>query len=77
MMAWIMDTYSMHARHTVTAVVTGKPMALGGSRGRPEATGRGCMMVILKALSAHGQAPRGHHASSFRASAMSAAWPPS
>src|SRR3977135_1034895 len=49
-MAWIMDTYSMHARHTVTAIVTGKPMALGGSRGRPEATGRGCMMVILRAL---------------------------
>ena len=57
-MAWIMDTYSMHARHTVTAIVTGKPMALGGSRGRPEATGRGCMMVILKALQAHGQAAR-------------------
>jgi len=49
-MAWIMDTYSMHQRHTTTAVVTGKPMALGGSRGRPEATGRGCMMVTLKAL---------------------------
>jgi glutamate dehydrogenase (NAD(P)+) len=49
-MAWIMDTYSMHARHTVTAVVTGKPMALGGSRGRPEATGRGCMMVTTEAL---------------------------
>ena len=49
-MAWIMDTYSMHARQTVTAVVTGKPMALGGSRGRPEATGRGCMLVTLKAL---------------------------
>ena len=49
-MAWIMDTYSMHARHTVTAVVTGKPLALGGSRGRPEATGRGCMMVTVKAL---------------------------
>jgi glutamate dehydrogenase (NAD(P)+) len=49
-MAWIMDTYSMHQRHTTTGVVTGKPMALGGSRGRPEATGRGCMMVILKAL---------------------------
>ena len=49
-MAWIMDTYSMHARHTVTAVVTGKPMSLGGSRGRPEATGRGCMMVTLEAL---------------------------
>ena len=52
-MAWIMDTYSMHARHTVTAVVTGKPMALGGSRGRPEATGRGCMMVTLQALQLH------------------------
>ncbi len=49
-MAWIMDTYSMHARHTVTAIVTGKPMALGGSRGRPEATGRGCMIVTLQAL---------------------------
>src|ERR1019366_5525534 len=48
-MAWILDTYSMHPRHTVTAIVTGKPMALGGSRGRPEATGRGCLMVILKA----------------------------
>jgi glutamate dehydrogenase (NAD(P)+) len=49
-MAWIMDTYSMHMRHTVTAVVTGKPLALGGSRGRTEATGRGCMIVTLKAL---------------------------
>jgi glutamate dehydrogenase (NAD(P)+) len=49
-MAWIMDTYSMHARHTVTAVVTGKPLSLGGSRGRPEATGRGCMIVTLRAL---------------------------
>jgi glutamate dehydrogenase (NAD(P)+) len=49
-MAWIMDTYSMHVRHTVTAVVTGKPMDLGGSRGRKEATGRGCMIVILEAL---------------------------
>jgi len=49
-MAWIMDTYSMHCRHTVTAVVTGKPTSLGGSRGRAEATGRGCMIVTLKAL---------------------------
>jgi glutamate dehydrogenase (NAD(P)+) len=57
MMAWVMDTYSMHARHTVTAVVTGKPMALGGSRGRPEATGRGCMMVTQKALQVLGIAP--------------------
>jgi glutamate dehydrogenase (NAD(P)+) len=56
-MAWIMDTYSMHARHTVTAVVTGKPMALGGSRGRPEATGRGCMLVTLEALKKLGLAP--------------------
>src|SRR5512132_2922760 len=56
-MAWIMDTYSMHARHTVTAVVTGKPMALGGSRGRPEATGRGCMMVTLRALNRLGMRP--------------------
>src|SRR5450432_3532053 len=56
-MAWIMDTYSMHARHTVTAVVTGKPMALGGSRGRPEATGRGCMMVTLRALARFGLKP--------------------
>src|ERR1700727_2976842 len=44
-MAWIMDTYSMHAGHTQTAVVTGKPINLGGSRGRAEATGRGCMIV--------------------------------
>ena len=54
MMAWIMDTYSMHARHTVTAVVTGKPMPLGGSKGRPEATGRGCMIVTLEALKRFG-----------------------
>jgi len=56
-MAWIMDTYSMHARHTVTAVVTGKPRSLGGSRGRPEATGRGCMIVTLKALEQLGLKP--------------------
>src|SRR3984893_7768669 len=49
-MAWIMDTYSMHKRHTVTGVVTGKPLALGGSAGRTEATGRGCMIVTLQAL---------------------------
>jgi len=49
-MAWIMDTYSMHAGHTATAVVTGKPVDLGGSRGRTEATGRGCMIVIEQAL---------------------------
>ena len=56
-MAWVMDTYSMHVRHTVTAVVTGKPLNLGGSRGRPEATGRGCMMVTLQALKRFGLEP--------------------
>jgi len=57
-MAWIMDTYSMHVRHTTTAVVTGKPIDLGGSRGRTEATGRGCMIVTLKALKKLGLAPQ-------------------
>jgi glutamate dehydrogenase (NAD(P)+) len=56
-MAWIMDTYSMHQRHTVTAVVTGKPLDLGGSRGRPEATGRGCMIVTTQALRRFGIDP--------------------
>ncbi len=56
-MAWIMDTYSMHKRHTVTAVVTGKPLDLGGSRGRPEATGRGCLIVSLQALKRFGKNP--------------------
>jgi glutamate dehydrogenase (NAD(P)+) len=50
MMAWIMDTYSMHKRHTVTAVVTGKPVEMGGSLGRREATGRGCTIVTRQAL---------------------------
>ncbi len=56
-MAWIMDTYSMHMRHTVTAVVTGKPLDLGGSLGRTEATGRGCMIVTLQALKRYGLEP--------------------
>lgn len=49
-MAWIMDTYSMHTRQTENAVVTGKPLLLGGSRGRKEATGRGVVTVTLAAL---------------------------
>jgi glutamate dehydrogenase (NAD(P)+) len=49
-MAWVMDTYSMHARHTVTSVVTGKPVALGGSLGRREATGRGVMITVNEAI---------------------------
>jgi len=49
-MAWIMDTYSMHSRRTENAVVTGKPLILGGSLGRVEATGRGVMVTTLAAL---------------------------
>src|SRR5882724_2414428 len=53
-MAWMMDTYSMHARHTVTAVVTGKPVELGGSAGRREATGRGLLFVATEAAKKFG-----------------------
>jgi glutamate dehydrogenase (NAD(P)+) len=49
-MAWIMDTYSMHMRQTVTSVVTGKPLNIGGSRGRREATGRGVMVMCDESL---------------------------
>ncbi len=49
-MAWVMDTYAMHVRQATTAVVTGKPLDLGGSRGRREATGRGLMICCDKAL---------------------------
>ena len=58
-MAWIMDTYSMHHRHTVTAVVTGKPVEMGGSLGRREATGRGCQIVTIEALKKLGMPVRG------------------
>jgi glutamate dehydrogenase (NAD(P)+) len=53
-MAWVMDTYSMHVRHTVTSVVTGKPLSLGGSRGRVEATGRGLMLIAREAAPLRG-----------------------
>jgi glutamate dehydrogenase (NAD(P)+) len=56
-MAWIMDTYSMHVRHTVNAVVTGKPLELGGSHGRIEATGRGLMIVCDEAAKQLGMSP--------------------
>lgn len=49
-MAWLMDTYSMHKGHTVNAVTTGKPVEMGGSLGRREATGRGVMLTALQAL---------------------------
>jgi len=48
-MAWFMDTYSMHAGHTVPGVVTGKPISLGGSEGRNEATARGTVFCIIEA----------------------------
>jgi glutamate dehydrogenase (NAD(P)+) len=48
-MAWFMDTYSMHVGHTVPGVVTGKPISLGGSEGRNEATARGCVFTIVEA----------------------------
>src|SRR5215467_2012326 len=49
-MAWVMDTYSMHVRQATTAVVTGKPLDLGGSQGRREATGRGLMICADRAV---------------------------
>ena len=58
-MAWLMDTYSMHVGHTVNAVTTGKPVAMGGSLGRREATGRGCMMVTKEALAHLGMPVKG------------------
>lgn len=56
-MAWIMDTYSMHVQRTETAVVTGKPLILGGSLGRKEATGRGVMICTLAAMERLGMNP--------------------
>ena len=56
-MAWIMDTYSMHVRKTATAVVTGKSLNLGGSKGRREATGRGVMISTREALKNMGMRP--------------------
>ena len=58
-MAWMMDTYSMHMRQTVTAVVTGKPVNMGGSRGRREATGRGVMIICDESLAKLGMQREG------------------
>ena len=57
-MAWIMDTYSMHKRQTCTAVVTGKPVELGGSLGRIDATGRGMQLCTREALKRMGIEPK-------------------
>ena len=54
-MAWLMDTYSMHAGHTVNAVVTGKPVSIGGSEGRLDATGRGVVIVTEQAYQKQGK----------------------
>ncbi len=51
-MAWMMDTYSMHIGHSVPAVVTGKPLSCGGSEGRADATGRG-VSVVVEAAAQH------------------------
>jgi glutamate dehydrogenase (NAD(P)+) len=48
-MAWMMDTYSMHQGYTVPGIVTGKPISLGGSEGRNEATARGCVFTVVEA----------------------------
>ncbi len=53
-MAWMMDTYSMHAGHTVPAVVTGKPVSIGGSEGRIDATGLGVVIVTQEAFKKRG-----------------------
>jgi len=58
-MAWMMDTYSMHKGYTVPAVVTGKPIQVGGSLGRNEATGRGVMFTTREALKHKGIAIEG------------------
>jgi glutamate dehydrogenase (NAD(P)+) len=58
-MAWFMDTYSMHVGHTSTAVVTGKPIAMGGSLGRREATGRGVMLITRESAKHLGMTLKG------------------
>ncbi|MGI0054903.1 MAG: Glu/Leu/Phe/Val family dehydrogenase [Thermoplasmata archaeon] len=58
-MAWIMDTYSMQKGYSVPGVVTGKPISIGGSEGRGEATGRGCAYVIREAAKEIGLSVRG------------------
>jgi glutamate dehydrogenase (NAD(P)+) len=60
-MAWLMDTYSMHQRSYLPAIVTGKPISLGGSLGRIEATGRGVMLCTREALKHLGMKPEGLH----------------
>ena len=74
-MAWMMDTYSMQKGYAVPEIVTGKPVALGGSLFRHEATGAGVVMVVARACQRLGWDARASSAASCRASATSAASP--
>ncbi len=76
-MAWFMDTYSMHVRQNTPGVVTGKPLEIGGSRGRVEATGRGVTICALDEMTEMGSRTRERAASRSRASATSACTRPS
>ena len=58
-MAWMLDTYSMNVGHSVPSVVTGKPLVVGGSRGREEATSRGCVCTVMEALKHLGMSVEG------------------
>ena len=71
-MAWIFDTYSMNKGHSVLGVVTGKPLTIGGSLGREEATARGALYCIREAVQKRSERLDGDVASRCRASATSA-----
>ncbi len=58
-MAWFMDTYSVHEGHAVSEIVTGKPVSLGGTEGRREATGRGVAHLVRRACDVIGLSPQG------------------
>ena len=71
-MAWIFDTYSMNKGHSVLGVVTGKPLTIGGSLGREEATARGALYCMREAVREAGISLHGHARRRCRASATSA-----
>ena len=75
-MAWIMDTYSMHVGYTVPGVVTGKPIALGGSAGRARRPAAACVVCITRGAAPHGHDPQRRDAWPCRASATRAPWRP-
>ena len=75
-MAWIMDTYSMHNGYTISGVVTGKPIAVGGSLGRNEATARGTVFTLLQASRGAGPSARRREGGRSRATAMPGRSPP-